>query len=244
MKVTGKKFLVFFLVLLLMLIGGLGWYVTDDYDANGVALEALTSTETVDVTGEDPIQFHPQDKSAEIGIVFYPGGKVEEEAYAPLMQALAEAGYSAFLVDMPFGLAVFDIDAAEAIMDDHADISQWYIAGHSLGGAMAALFTEKNASELAGLILLAAYSTADLSQSELPVLSILGSQDQVMDTAKIAEYKPMLPADAIERVIQGGNHAQFGDYGLQAGDGEASITPLEQQEITVEEIVAFIEMTQ
>lgn len=244
MKAIGKKVLIGFLMVVLVLVGGFAWYVMDDYDANEVALQALNSTEKVEVNGEDPIQFSPQGASSEVGIIFYPGGKVEEEAYAPLMQALAEEGYSVFLVDMPFGLAVLDVNAAEEIMAEHSEISEWYLAGHSLGGAMAALFAENNVSKLAGLILLASYSTADLSESGLSVLSILGSEDQVMDSDKIAEYRPMLPSDAVEVVISGGNHAQFGSYGFQTGDGSATITAFEQQVRTVEEMLDFIEMNQ
>lgn len=245
MKTLGKKILWGLFFLFVVLIGFFGWYVMDDYNATSEALEALNSSETIQVKGEDPIHFYPKEsESSEIGLIFYPGGKVETEAYAPLMQALAEEGYSVFLVDMPFGLAVFDIKAAEAIINEQSDISQWYLAGHSLGGAMAALFAENHLEELAGLILLAAYSTADLSQSKLPVLTILGSEDQVMNTTKVSEYRPMLPEDTTEQMIQGGNHAQFGDYGPQAGDGEASITALEQQQLTVEAIKAFIEVAE
>ncbi|MDE1549506.1 alpha/beta hydrolase [Jeotgalibaca caeni] len=238
----GKKILIGVMTFLVILTGIFLVYVNDYYKAEEEALVALESNEAVHVTGEDPIQVLPAEEGdKEVGIIFYPGGKVEEEAYGLLMQQLAEQGYSVFLVDMPFNLAVFDIQAAEEIMANNPEISKWYLAGHSLGGSMAAIFASKEVEELAGLILLASYSTADLSASNLPVLSLYGSEDAVIDVAKLEEYRPMLPEDHIEKVIEGGNHAQFGNYGEQEGDGEALISAEEQQQITVEAITQFIE---
>ena len=109
---------------------------------------------------------------------------------------------------------------------------------------MAALFAEKNLPDLSGLIMLAAYSTVDLSQTELSVISIYGSEDQVIDAEKVDEFRPMLPENSAEIVIEGGNHAQFGSYGPQEGDGEAAITPESQHQQTVEAIKEFIESGQ
>ena len=241
MKNKGRKVLYIMMAIILLLLGIVLLYVNDDYDATDEALLALETTETIQVAGEDPVHFYPTENAlTEVGIIFYPGGKVEEEAYAPLMQQLAEKGYSVFLVDMPLGLAVFDINAAEVIMADNAEISQWYLVGHSLGGSMAAVFAE-NQDDLAGLILLASYSTADLSNKDIPVLSIYGSEDQVIDATKVEEYRPMLPTNHIEIVIEGGNHAQCGNYGIQKGDGDSSITTEEQQKMTVDAITKFIE---
>ena len=238
----GKKILIGVMTFLVILTGIFLVYVNDYYKAAEEALVALESNEAVQVTGVDPIQFLPAEEGdKEVGIIFYPGGKVEEEAYGLLMQQLAEQGYSVFLVDMPFNLAVFDIQAAEETIAEHPEISKWYLAGHSLGGSMAAIFASNEVEELAGLILLASYSTADLSATNLPVLSLYGSEDAVIDVAKLEEYRPMLPEDHIEKVIEGGNHAQFGNYGEQEGDGEALISAEEQQQITVEAITQFIE---
>lgn len=109
---------------------------------------------------------------------------------------------------------------------------------------MAAIYAETNSEILDGLILLAAYSTADLSSSDLAVLAIYGSEDQVINQDKITEYRPMLPKDTIEKVIEGGNHAQFGHYGPQKGDGKATISMDDQEDITLEYIEAFIQHNQ
>lgn len=242
MKGRFKKGLYGLLTVLFLITGVVFIYVNDDYDATDEALLALETNETVRVSGEKPVSFYPNiSEKTDTGIIFYPGGKVEEEAYAPLLQRLAEEGYAVFLVDMPLGLAVLDINAAEEIMEDHPEIADWYLAGHSLGGSMAAIFASNTTKELAGLILLASYSTADLSEMSLPILSIYGSEDRVIDVEKVDEYRSMLPEDRIEKVIEGGNHAQFGHYGKQEGDGESTISALDQQEITATAISQFIE---
>lgn len=41
--------------------------------------------------------------------------------------------------------------------------------------------------------------------------------------------------------IEGGNHAQFGNYGKQKGDLDATITAETQQNITVKAIADFLE---
>ncbi len=156
------------------------------------------------------------------------------------MHPLAEAGYEVFIVDMPFHLAVFDIDAADDIIENNPTIEHWYLSGHSLGAAMAASYVADNLDKIAGLILLAGYSTADISQSNLPVLAIYGSEDQVMDAEKVAEYRSNLPANTIEETILGGNHAQFGRYGEQDGDGQAEISIEEQLNNTITSIHEFI----
>ncbi|MBR6513289.1 MAG: alpha/beta hydrolase [Clostridia bacterium] len=179
-------------------------------------------------------------ENSEVGFIFYPGGKVEYTAYAPLMSALAERGITCVLVEMPFNLAVFDIDAAEGIQADYPHIKDWYIGGHSLGGSMAASYLADNAEDYRGLVLLGSYSTADLNETVLKVLSVYGSEDKVLNLDKYNQYKPNLPDDFTELVIEGGCHAYFGAYGEQKGDGKAAITREEQTEQTVSAILDMI----
>ena len=162
----------------------------------------------------------------EDALVFYPGGKVEPTAYLPLLMTLARDGVDCFLVRMPLNLAVFDQDAAAPIQDAYA-YDRWYVGGHSLGGACAALYAAENADRLTGLILLAAYATKPLS-ADLAVLELHGSEDGVLNRKKLEEGKRYLPASAISEELPGGNHAQFGDYGPQKGDGAATVSRAEQ----------------
>ena len=168
------------------------------------------------------------DTSAEL--IFYPGGKVEATAYLPLLNRLREGGITVALVKMPFNLAVFDINAADAVYDAVPGVSRWFIGGHSLGGAMASSYVEGNEDKLSGLILLGAYPVND---STIPTLCIYGSEDIMLDKTKLAGVDNVLK-------IEGGNHAQFGNYGVQEGDGTAAISREEQQDIATEAMLAFL----
>ena len=179
-------------------------------------------------------------ENAETGLIFYPGGKVEYTAYAPLMRALADNGVLGVLVRMPLNLAVLNMNAANGIPEQYPQIKHWYIGGHSLGGSMAASHAAKNASAYEGLVLLASYSTADLSTSGLSVISIYGSEDGVLNMEKYAEYKCNLPTVFEEHIIEGGCHAEFGSYGPQDGDGVPMLTGEEQIAETVRLLTAFL----
>lgn len=226
----------------LMILGiGFGIYVSDSYHANEVVVEtAMQSSDQVTVSkvGNKNIVFSPENPSA--GFIFYPGGKVEYEAYAPLMKKVAENGILCVLVHMPANLAVLDKNAADGIMERYPEIENWYIGGHSLGGAMAASYVSEHAEEYSGLVLLAAYSTSDLSDSGLKILSVYGSKDEVLKMDSYEKYRTNLPTDYVELVIEGGSHAFFGCYGAQKGDGIPEITNEEQIDQTVDAILKVI----
>ena len=222
----------------LVAFGALAVYISDYYHADATAETAMETTEDVSVfVKDDWVEFMPADTDADkadTGIVFYPGGKVEYTAYAPLMQDFAEEGYFCAVVKMPFNLAVLNSNAAKDVKEAHPKITNWIIGGHSLGGVMAAKYAA--ISDFDGLFLLAAYANTDLSDKDIPVVSVYGSADGVLNMDEYEASKSKLPADLIEHVIQGGNHAQFGSYGLQEGDGEATI-PAESQRAQAVQIV-------
>jgi len=209
-------------------------YTASYYHAGEQALSALQSDDAVTVTVQENgnIIFAPS--AAERGLIFYPGGKVEHTAYAPLLKALAEEGWHCVLVKMPLRLAVLDTDAADGIPKQFPSISEWYIGGHSLGGAMAANYAAEHADSYAGLILLGSYSTKDISETGLNTYTLYGSEDKVLNLVKYESYRDNLPANAQELIIDGGCHAYFGDYGPQDGDGKPAITAMEQVRISVD----------
>jgi len=241
MQSRKRKILIWILSLslsLAVIVGGCAIYVGDYYHADEEAIAAFAIEGEVEQrTLEDgSIVFLPE--KSEAGLIFYPGGKVEHTAYVPLMRALAARGVLCVLIEMPCRLAVLDMNAADGVQDAFPEIDRWYIGGHSLGGSMAASYVAKHETEFEGLILLASYSTADLSDSALTVLSIYGSEDGVMNREKYESYKENLPADLSETVIEGGCHAYFGMYGAQIGDGVPRIETTDQIEQTVQTIVA------
>ena len=222
------------LVLSVALAGAKTW-VEGQYPYGADARAALVTTEDVTVSQtEEAIAFIPAEAKA--GFIFYPGGLVPAEAYAPLLCALAEEGVLCVAPTMPFRLAVLDVNAAEGIAAQYPDIARWSIGGHSLGGAMAASYAAGHPAEFSALVLLAAYSTDALPEN-LAVVSVYGDMDGVMNREKYAQYRGNLPENAVEVVIPGGNHAQFGDYGEQKGDGTAAISADEQLRQTVQAIL-------
>ena len=228
------------LLTLAMMVGACAIYLCDYYRADLDAIGAFMPQGTT--WKEEPdgtIIFEPE--GATKGLIFYPGGKVEYTAYVPLMQACAEEGILCVLVEMPFLLAVFDINAADGIQEEYPEIEDWYIGGHSLGGSMAASYLASNAEDYEGLILLGSYSTADLSGTDLAVLSVFGSEDTVMNREKYEENRSNLPSGFTEYVIPGGCHAYFGMYGAQEGDGAPMITNEDQIRLTVENIAMLME---
>ncbi|MBE6950890.1 MAG: hypothetical protein E7451_06095 [Ruminococcaceae bacterium] len=215
-----------------------GLYAGDYYHADLEAINALSigmDYEKMERLEDGSLVFYPAEYDT--AVIFYPGGKVEATAYIPLMEHCAQEGILSVLMPMPFNLAVLAKDAAEGIPEQFPEVEHWYMAGHSLGGSMAASFTAENTAWVDGLILLAAYSTEPL---EVPVLSIYGSEDGVLNMEKYEKYRSNLPADFEEHVIDGGSHAGFGLYGAQDGDGTASMTNHEQIARTAELIAQFV----
>ena len=140
------------------------------------------------------------------------------------------------ILKVPFNLALLNISAADGVIASHPEVQTWLLGGHSMGGMVSALYLNDHMKEYDGLVLLASYSTADLTAFEGKALALAGTNDHVLNWTNFEEGKKKLPGDSVSRLIEGGNHAGFGDYGVQAVDGEATITHEEQQRIAVEEV--------
>jgi dienelactone hydrolase len=195
------------------------------------ATAALVSDAEVEVStvGGDLV-FRPTREEPHLGLILYPGGKVPPAAYAPVAHRIAAmTGALVTVVDVPFNLAVLDIDAADRVIRREPGVTTWAIGGHSLGGAMAAQYAASHPSAVRGLVLWASYSAADLSTSDLEVLSIYGSLDSGYPSFRDPENLARLPDDTVHVEISGGNHEQFGAYTGQPDDPPATISRDEQQ---------------
>ena len=212
------------------------FYTENYYHADRTAVMMLRTDEYAAVTSSQTGLLF-DGPGAEDLLIFYPGAKVQETAYAPLMRQIAEGGMDVFLVQMPFRLAFFGTNKADEALQETAGYANVYIGGHSLGGAMAANYAADHAESLDGVILLAAYSTKPLPDS-LPVLSVYGTEDGVLNRKNYEKNLANAP-NLQEFVIEGGNHAQFGSYGEQRGDGKAEVIPETQQDRTAEAILKF-----
>ena len=212
------------------------FYTENYYHADRTAVMMLRTDEYASVTSSQTGLLFDGPGEEDL-LIFYPGAKVQETAYAPLLRQIAEEGMDVFLVRMPARLAFFGSNKADEALQETADYANVYIGGHSLGGAMAANYAAEHAESLDGVILLAAYSTKPLPDN-LPVLSVYGTEDGVLNRANYEKNLANVP-NLQEVVIEGGNHAQFGSYGEQRGDGEASIDPGRQWNETAEAILEF-----
>lgn len=215
-------------LLLALCAGAFFWYVSDYYRAEDVALDVLAQDSGLSV--QDNLTVLSPSVPSDTAIIFYPGAKVEAEAYLPLLEQIKQTGVTCILVHMPFHMAIFDANAAEDVMEQFPEIQHWYMAGHSMGGAMASQFASGHQDEIDGLILLGAYIYGGYPDEK--TLTVYGSLNQSVEdhidyTENIVE-------------IEGGNHAQFGNYGPQKGDLPATISAAEQQAQTVDAISDFM----
>ncbi len=230
-----KKIGICIVCVICILIAGCGIYVNDySHNTNN---SALKSTANVIVT-KTSFGYSFDGPGTDDALIFYPGGKVEDLAYSSLLKGIAENGMDCFLVNMPFNLAVFSPNKAQDVLDAYS-YSHWYIGGHSLGGSMAASFAYNHSDQFDGLILLAAYSTKDLSDTNLKVLTIYGSRDGVLSQNRLKECQSNLPSTSKTYVIDGGNHSGFGTYGKQKKDGKRSISSARQKQLTADKIKEF-----
>lgn len=216
------------------------WALTPLGPSKG-ALKALESSAEVKVTqAEYGWVFTPTDTAPVTGIVFYPGGRVDPRSYAPLARELALAGHLVVIEPMTLNLAVLSPDRAADAIAANPDIKAWAMAGHSLGGTMAAQYAAGDPERVKALVLLASYpaQSTDLAGSSIEVVSVFGTRDGVLNQEAFKAAAPRLPESTEYVAIDGGNHAQFGSYGPQPGDNEATITADDQLYRTVDAVAS------
>ncbi len=206
------------------------------------AMAALQSGNGVQVTTNQWLAFQPESGAVNTGFILYPGGRIEPRSYAPLARDIAAQGYLVVIVPATLNLAILNPDAAREVMEAYPQITHWAVGGHSIGGAAAAEFVRDN-PDVQGLVFWASFpqGTVDLSErDDLVVASIYGTNDLVATVQTIEAFHPMLPPDTTFVIIEGGNHEQFGWYGIQPGDGVPTISREEQQRQIVEATVAVL----
>lgn len=247
MKKKFRFILIGIIALLLASAGGFLLWATNPAQPETQALESLRSDEIIRFEQVNNwLVFTPTNATPTTGLIFYPGGRVDYRAYALHAREIAAGGFTVVVVPMPLNLAVLGINRAGDVVEAFPQIDQWVIGGHSLGGAMAAEFFSTNLDLVDGLVLWAAYPAAntDLSGVNQPVLSVFASNDGLATLEDIADSKTRLPDHTLFFEITGGNHAGFGWYGQQNGDGVASLSQIEQQNQIVEATVSFMQLVE
>ena len=240
---TLRYFLLGALVLLLAVAGGFILWASNPAQPEALALAAIQTRDGIQFENVDGwLVFQPIDPEPTIGLIFYPGGRVDPRAYASHASDIAGQGFTVVIVPMPLNLAFFGLNRADQVITAFPDIETWTVGGHSLGGAMAAEYLRANPEQVSGLVLWAAYpgENNDLSAADLPVLSVFASLDGLATLEKIADSRARLPLNTTFVEISGGNHAGFGWYGPQNGDGQATLSKPEQQDLIVQATVTFL----
>lgn len=224
-------------VLLIVLSFVLIW-INTSYNGLEKSKSALISNDSVEVNMNDNfIIFNPLNKNATQGLILFQGAKVDAKAYSLLARSLAEKGYLVTIIDNSIDLPILSKNKANEIIKNNLNIKDWVIGGHSLGGVVASSVIVDNPN-IDALLLLASYPAGDeLKNSDQKVLSIWGSKDGVMNFESFMKAKSKLPVDTTFVEIEGANHSQFGDYGLQKGDNEPIISNDEHLNKTVKSIV-------
>jgi dienelactone hydrolase len=230
------------LIVFILVLTAMAMNYLRPYPAEEKYIETARSDDSVVITEkENLIEISLSEAKSERAIIFYPGGLVEPQAYIyKLSQLSQETNSAVFVVNFPLNLAVMNIDAADEIISANPEVEEWIIMGHSLGGAMACRYAGDSGDRVSTLVLLASYCDQDISQSDLIVLSLYGSCDGVLNVDALAENDSNLPPSSDTIVIEGMNHAQFGNYGEQDGDKTAEIRDEEALSVFIDEIVSFL----
>lgn len=237
MKNLRKLIYAIFIILLIGTVGLVGWATFSAQEATERAVIVLNDN---NVKLEDGLLvFHPN-STTNRGLIYYPGGLVDPEAYAYTAQGIADAGYLVVVPKMPLNLAFTSINRADKIHRDYPEIDSWVIGGHSLGGAMAAEYAKNNVDSIDGLIMYASYpaNSADFIDFPIPILSIISSNDP--GAPKQEAFYDAISDSAMLVIIEGGNHRQYADYSFQNNDGIATISAMEQQDQIIAATVQFL----
>lgn len=237
-RLIKRAFLVIAILFVCCLIGFFAW----TQQTYAPTKELLRSVGDIDYE-DDWVTFKPSGTNKEVGVILYPGAKVEPEAYGYLGKRLADAGYTVGIPKFNLNLAMLEAKKAEEWIKRNPSIKKWFIGGHSLGGVSAAAFANKNPDVIEGVILLASYPASgdDFSNKDTQILSIYAEKDGLTTRDKIEETKSLLSRETVLYEIKGGNHAGFGMYGKQKGDNEADISAKSQQNIVADEMIKWLE---
>ncbi|MGX6961684.1 alpha/beta hydrolase [Vagococcus xieshaowenii] len=242
-----KKVITIIISLLVLIVAGSALYLNmSTYSADpSVATMIKDNQDSVNVQ-EDKLAWVVTPTKKQVttpAVIYYPGGLVKPDSYVPFAIALAKQGYPVYIAKMPLNLAVTNANKADDIINAYT-LTDVVIGGHSLGGTMASRYANATPNkQLKGVFFLASYpdEKGELKTKDLPVLSIKGSQDGVLNLTNYENARDFLPSNTHYEVLEGGNHGQFGRYGEQDGDNDASLSADKQLELTSQLMIDWLQ---
>lgn len=174
-----------------------------------------------------------------VGMLYFPGARVDPYSYLYPLVDIAAEGTTVVIVDPLFNMALVDTRGVAELTGDLPEVAEWVLAGHSLGGVKACL--EASHPSVTHLVLFASYCATDISSLDIDVLQVVGSQDGLLDDDLRVEALRLLPTgEETILVIPGANHADFGTYGPQPGDGPSSYSDEEMRAIITEALTTSV----
>lgn len=208
------------------------------FPADRAATLEVYRDDRVSVSASDArVIMSPTGEAHSRGVLYFPGARVDPYAYLYPLSDIAAAGYTVVIVDPLFNMALFDTRGVEELTRDVPAITEWVLAGHSLGGVKACM--EASHPSVTGLVLFASYCANDISGLDIEVLQVIGDQDGLLDDALRRDAESFLPPGLHSIVtIPGANHADFGTYGPQPGDGESTQSDRDMRSLITEAFAA------
>jgi hypothetical protein len=208
---------------IVVIIAFLVWANIVQQGKRPAALAVLSNSAIVVTSTDHSIVLTPSSGATGEGLVFIPGAKVDPYAYMFKLSGIVEKSGLTVVITKPIlNLAFFDQRPLSLFEADAPNVTTWLVGGHSLGGVRACMLATD--PSVTGLVLFGSYCANDLSTTSLKVLSISGSNDGLSTPAKIDSTKSLLPSSTVFVQIAGANHASFGNYGAQSGDGVATVS--------------------
>ena len=227
-RVLGRVGAVVFLLFIAAVVAFVLWAESPMRAEDGPLKAAQSDDAFVYRETDEGVTLTPRDPDG-TGLVFFSGARVEPAAYADKLSGLAEAGVTVVIVRPILNFAIFEYRPLSDF--EVAGVDSWYVGGHSLGGVKACQYAADTGNDSAGLVLFGSYCASSIADTNLAVLTLAAENDGLSTPAKIEDAAGLLPADAELVTLPGAVHAQFGDYGVQPGDGTPTAT---DDEVSVE----------
>jgi hypothetical protein len=213
----------------------------NSYQAKGLPEQLFENSMHVEVSeSSDKISFISTIDSSETEVIFFQGGLVDPEAYAPFCRAITEQGFNCHIVKMDWRMPAWGYESIEELFE--LESGKYVLAGHSQGAKMAAQFVYENPNLMKGLILMGTSHPRDFNMNSrsTPTLKLYAEHDGLANVKEVMTNKSLLPQNASLVMIEGGNHSQFGYMGQLLMDESAIISVGVQHEQMLNHVIAFL----